>query len=82
MFRNFLQVHASWNSQVNACVVTSAKAILLNLLYFYTMSLDLIVLILTVVGLLVINARSSISKMLLADGVLVSSDSTTTKDYC
>lgn len=68
----FSQVNAAWSPAANTCVVTGTQPLLLNLLYFYTMSLDLVVLILTLVGLMFINARSSISKLLAADGVLVS----------
>ncbi|EJD54335.1 hypothetical protein AURDEDRAFT_51258 [Auricularia subglabra TFB-10046 SS5] len=70
LYHGIVTVRASWLPEVGACVVTGTKPLFLNLLYFYTMSLDLIVLILTVLGLMIVNARSSIGALLFRDGIV------------
>ncbi|KZV90910.1 hypothetical protein EXIGLDRAFT_616308 [Exidia glandulosa HHB12029] len=70
LYHGIVTVKADWSPEAGACLVTGTKPLFLNLLYFYTMSLDLVVLILTLLGLMLLNARSSIGKLLAADGVL------------
>ncbi|KAF8592519.1 hypothetical protein K439DRAFT_1400394 [Ramaria rubella] len=59
-----------WNSVANQCVVTQSGTTFLDLIYFYTMSFDLTVLILTSVGLYLSPGRSSLWKLVFKDGVI------------
>ncbi|KAF8520116.1 hypothetical protein JB92DRAFT_2709619 [Gautieria morchelliformis] len=58
-----------WNPERNACVVIDSGTIFLDLIYFYTMSFDLVVLILTSIGLYISPGRSSLWKLVFKDGV-------------
>lgn len=63
-------VKATWSPVLQACSVDAVDGFFLNLVYLWTMFTDLIVLILTLVGLLLTPGRSQLWKLLLGDGVL------------
>ncbi|CCA78000.1 hypothetical protein PIIN_00712 [Serendipita indica DSM 11827] len=63
-------VKAFYDPTTNACVVAQVDGLFLNLVYLWTMFTDLIVLILTLVGLLITPGRSQLWKLLLNDGIL------------
>lgn len=63
-------VKASWDPTSGTCVVAQVEGLFLNLVYLWTMFTDLIVLILTLIGLLITPGRSQLWKLLLSDGIL------------
>jgi len=63
-------VKAFFDPTSGTCQVAQVEGIWLNLVYLWTMFTDLIVLILTLVGLLMTPGRSQLWKLLLADGIL------------
>ncbi|KAF8580397.1 hypothetical protein K439DRAFT_1662805 [Ramaria rubella] len=70
LLRGMTQVIAVWNPIANQCVVTASGKTFLDLIYFYTMSFDLTVLILTSIGLYLSPARFSLWKLLFSDGII------------
>lgn len=63
-------VKAKYNPATKACDVQAVDQIWLNLVYLWTMFTDLIVLVLTLVGLLMTPGRSQLWKLLMGDGIL------------
>jgi len=63
-------VKAFADPTTGACVVAQVQGLFLNLVYLWTMFTDLIVLILTLVGLLITPGRSQLWRLLLGDGIL------------
>ncbi|KZV92934.1 hypothetical protein EXIGLDRAFT_613689, partial [Exidia glandulosa HHB12029] len=70
LYYAIFSVKAQWLPEAAVCVVTGASSQVLNVLYFYTMSFDAVVLVLSVVGLLGSTARSNIWNLLLKDGII------------
>jgi hypothetical protein len=66
-------VRSTYVPEVHTCVLTSTgdtNNLFLNLLYLYTMFIDLVVLVLSTVGLIMTPGRSSLWKLLFKDGVV------------
>jgi len=63
-------VRADWNTQADACVITDAGTITLDLIYIYTMSFDFIVLVTTIIGLTRLPGRSKIWTIIFRDGAI------------
>ncbi|KAG8832044.1 hypothetical protein FRC17_002154 [Serendipita sp. 399] len=63
-------VKATWDPISNSCQVAQVNSLYLNLVFLWTMFTDLIVLILTLVGLLMTPGRSQLWRLLLGDGIL------------
>ncbi|KAG8880724.1 hypothetical protein FRB98_004765 [Tulasnella sp. 332] len=63
-------VNASWSSVAGQCVVDGAAPIFLDLIYIYTMSFDLIVLVLSCWGLVRTSGRSDLWTLLFKDGIV------------
>ncbi|KAG8748820.1 hypothetical protein FRC14_001930 [Serendipita sp. 396] len=70
LFHGITTVKATWDPVHNVCQVAQVESLFLNLVYLWTMFTDLIVLILTLVGLLITPGRSQLWKLLVGDGVL------------
>jgi len=63
-------VRSSWSDVARACVVNAAQPVFMEAIYLYTMSLDLIVLLLTVIGLAMSQNRSSLWQLLFRQGII------------
>ncbi|EJD54260.1 hypothetical protein AURDEDRAFT_52313 [Auricularia subglabra TFB-10046 SS5] len=70
LYYAIISVKAVWVEEQGVCSVTGASSVVLNVIYFYTMSFDLIILIASTIGLLSLNARSGIWNLLFKDGIL------------
>ncbi|KAG9032012.1 hypothetical protein FS837_002841 [Tulasnella sp. UAMH 9824] len=75
LFHGISTVEATWQDLPTgggACVVTAAPQVFLQLLYIYTMSFDLIVLVLSTVGLVFAPGRnrSGLYNLLVRDGLV------------
>lgn len=63
-------VVSNWEPSTQTCVLLDTGGVSLELLYFYTMSFDLIVLILTILGLYRSPGYSSLWRIIFKDGVV------------
>jgi hypothetical protein len=67
-------VHSAFVPELKTCVVLSTgnqhKNLALNLVYLYTMFVDLTVLVISTIGLLLTPGRSSLWKLLFKDGII------------
>ncbi|KDQ07163.1 hypothetical protein BOTBODRAFT_614745 [Botryobasidium botryosum FD-172 SS1] len=71
LFHGVATVQSNWSVTDNACIVSGTEPAFINLLYIYTMLFDLVVLLLTVIGLLLSPGRSSnLWTLLFKDGVV------------
>jgi hypothetical protein len=73
LFHGMTIVRAGFSPEAHSCVVIStgdANNLNLNLLYLYTMFVDLVVLVLSTIGLLLTPGRSTLWKLLFKDGVV------------
>lgn len=72
LFLGVISVRAAWNPAGNMCIVTGTSTTLLRLVYGYTMSFDLMVLVISTTGLLRTGGRQSsdLWKLLFRDGIV------------
>ncbi|KAF8302625.1 hypothetical protein DL93DRAFT_465819 [Clavulina sp. PMI_390] len=70
LFHGIATVRSSWNATASACVVDAVPPVFVELIYLYTMSFDLIVLILTTAGLVLSPGRSSLWQLLFRQGIV------------
>ncbi|KAF8302623.1 hypothetical protein DL93DRAFT_2102570 [Clavulina sp. PMI_390] len=70
LFHGIATLRSSWNAVESACVVDAVPPVYVELMYLYTMSFDLIVLVLTTVGLVMSPGRSSLWQLLFRQGIV------------
>jgi len=70
LLHGIVTVNSSWSEQAMTCIVNSAQPAWINAIYVYTMSFDLIVLILSTTGLLLSPGRSNLWQLLFKDGIV------------
>lgn len=70
LFHGIATVKSSWDPVASACVVNAVPPVFVELIYLYTMSFDLIVLVLTTVGLVLSPGRSSLWQLLFRQGIV------------
>jgi len=63
-------IRSSWSDVARACVLSAVPPAFMEAIYLYTMSLDLIVLVLTVIGLAISQNRSSLWQLLFRQGII------------
>ncbi|KAE9399036.1 hypothetical protein BT96DRAFT_821154 [Gymnopus androsaceus JB14] len=70
-YRTMFIVRAAWSDSAGACVVISTDPSLLNVLYFYTMGFDFVILVYTFLALITKHtARTDLWKLLFHDGLV------------
>ncbi|KAG9004461.1 hypothetical protein FRB94_002332 [Tulasnella sp. JGI-2019a] len=70
LLHGIIIVDARWSPVAKGCVVVSAPPVFLNLIYIYTMTFDLIVLMLSCWGLIKTSGRSDLWSLLFKDGII------------
>ncbi|KZW03904.1 hypothetical protein EXIGLDRAFT_663273 [Exidia glandulosa HHB12029] len=70
LLHSVVSVRATWVPAANTCVVTGNSPTMLNIVYFYTMSFDFVILCTTCMGLLMSSSRSSLWQLLFRDGIV------------
>jgi len=70
LLHGIVTVNSTWNEAAMTCMVNSAQPAWINAIYVYTMSFDLIVLILSTTGLLLSPGRSNLWQLLFKDGIV------------
>ncbi|EJD53921.1 hypothetical protein AURDEDRAFT_52417 [Auricularia subglabra TFB-10046 SS5] len=70
LLHSVVSVRASWIPEMNTCVVVGNSPVMLNIVFFYTMSFDFIILCATCVGLLLSSSRSSLWNRIFNDGII------------
>ncbi|KZW03891.1 hypothetical protein EXIGLDRAFT_827838 [Exidia glandulosa HHB12029] len=70
LYHGIVTVKAAWVPALNLCNVAGTSAMFLNVMYFYTMAFDFIVLVLSTTGLLCSQSRSTVWHMLFRDGLV------------
>lgn len=70
LYHGIVTVKAAWYPVINSCNVTGTSAVFLNVMYFYTMGFDFVILVLSTVGLLMSSTRSTLWKLLFYDGII------------
>ncbi|KIJ56513.1 hypothetical protein M422DRAFT_773308 [Sphaerobolus stellatus SS14] len=63
-------VVSRWDPTTRSCLVLDSGTIFLELIYFYTMSFDFIILVLTFIGLYLAPGRSSLLRLIFTDGII------------
>jgi len=70
LFYAIAAVRSSWNDAAGACAVKSVSSLSLELVYLYTLLLDLVTLLLTTIKLMMSPNRSSLWHLLFRQGVV------------
>ncbi|KAG8957783.1 hypothetical protein FRC03_009816 [Tulasnella sp. 419] len=69
LFYGVFTIRARWSDEAQACVIFGTYALALNLIYIYTMAYDLVVLVLSIIGLIKTASRSDLWELLFKDGL-------------
>jgi hypothetical protein len=67
---NVTVIHAHWEHALNTCVVMETRLIIYRIVYAYTMTFDLVVLVVSCWGLIVAYGRSDLWALLFKHGVI------------
>ncbi|KAG8956350.1 hypothetical protein FRC04_004431 [Tulasnella sp. 424] len=70
LLHGVITVRASWSDVAKACVVTDTVPVFLDLIYVYTMAYDLLVLLVSSIGLIRTSGRSDLWSLLFQDGIV------------
>ncbi|KAG8994081.1 hypothetical protein FRB90_000538 [Tulasnella sp. 427] len=70
LLHGVITVHAQWSDVAKSCVVTDTLPIFLDLIYVYTMGYDLLVLLVSSIGLIRTTGRSDLWSLLFQDGIV------------
>ncbi|KDQ09989.1 hypothetical protein BOTBODRAFT_503327 [Botryobasidium botryosum FD-172 SS1] len=70
ILHGIVTIQSSWSPEAMTCIVEGTQPAWINAIYLYTMSFDLIVLILSTIGLLLSPGRSNLWQLLFKDGIV------------
>lgn len=70
LLHGVITIHAIYSDAARSCVVTDTLPIFLDLIYVYTMAYDLIVLLMSSIGLIRTSGRSDLWALLFQDGIV------------